>query len=365
MSERWAPRMWIGCCFPAWRRLMLRNHFAVRPSCLYIAAIDTAMSVLNSTLSCVQQAVWGKAIEQSTIEQPPIFIIGHWRSGTTLLHELLALDTRHVCPTTYQCFSPNHFLLTERWFKKWFSFVLPKYRPMDNMAVGWSRPQEDEFAVCNLGQPSPYLTIAFPNHPPTFTEYFELQDIPPAALADWRRAYLTFLKQVVYRKPQRLVLKSPTHTFRIPVLQAMFPQARFVHLVRDPYALFISTVHMWKSMYQAHGFQTPTFDGLEDYVLEVGLRMFQRLEETRSLVAPGRFHQLRYEDLVADPMGAMQRLYEELELGEFPPLRPRLEAYLPELRSHRANRYDLSPQQCETVRLHWRSYFQNYGYPTA
>ena len=41
----------------------------------------------------------------------PVFVIGHWRAGTTLLHELLVRDPRHTYPNTYDCFGPNHFLL--------------------------------------------------------------------------------------------------------------------------------------------------------------------------------------------------------------------------------------------------------------
>ena len=52
---------------------------------------------------------------------------------------------------------------------------------MDNMTAGWDCPQEDEFALCNMGLRSPYLTIAFPNHPPQDQEFFELAEVSPRA----------------------------------------------------------------------------------------------------------------------------------------------------------------------------------------
>ena len=91
----------------------------------------------------------GRRIAQQPIKDAPIFIIGHWRSGTTLLHELMSLDERFTFPTTYECFVPNHFLISA-WFDAWLKCLLPKQRPMDNMALGWDRPQEDEFALCNM-----------------------------------------------------------------------------------------------------------------------------------------------------------------------------------------------------------------------
>ena len=102
--------------------------------------------------------------------------------GTTLLHELLVLDPRHTFPDTYACFAPNHFLVSGWWMKPCLKFLLPAQRPMDNMAAGWDHPQEDEFALCNMGVPSPYLTIVFPNRPPQYQEYLDLRGVPAAAL---------------------------------------------------------------------------------------------------------------------------------------------------------------------------------------
>src|SRR5262249_10887562 len=157
--------------FFAWIRLLGRNRFAVHPDYLYIAAIVTVVSSLHTALRLLQEAWYGDLVSRTPIRHAPVFILGHWRTGTTLLHEFLILDERHTFPNTYECLDPNHFLLTERFFTRWLGFLMPSRRPMDNMAAGWNRPQEDEFALCMLGQPSPYLTIAFPNRPPQFPEY--------------------------------------------------------------------------------------------------------------------------------------------------------------------------------------------------
>ena len=85
------------------------------------------------------------------MKAPPIFILGHWRTGTTLLHEFMIRDERFGYPTTYECMDPNHFLLTEGLFTRWLNFLVPTHRPMDNMKAGFDRPQEDEFALCMLG----------------------------------------------------------------------------------------------------------------------------------------------------------------------------------------------------------------------
>jgi hypothetical protein len=233
---------------------------------------------------------------------------------------------------------------------------------MDNMAAGWDRPQEDEFALCMLGQPSPYLSLAFPNHPPQDQDALDLEGLTPPALAAWKRTFVRFLKQLTLKTGKPLVLKSPTHTCRIKVLLQLFPQARFIHIVRDPYVLFSSTVHLWRSLAKAHGLQRPTFAGLEEQVFQTFLHMYRRLEEGRRLVDPARFYELRYEDLVRQPLEEMRKLYDRLGLGEFERVRPKLEKYLAGLANYQTNRYQLAPEVREKIRSRWGEVIRRYRY---
>jgi hypothetical protein len=360
--QEWAPRIWEGCDLFAWLRLLVRNRLAVHWSCWYIAVIVTVVSFFHTVLRLVQQAWYGERIARTPIKEGPIFIIGHWRTGTTFLHELLILDERHTYPTTYECFEPNHFLLTERLISRWLRFLMPSRRPMDNMAAGWDRPQEDEFALCMMGQPSPYLTIAFPNRPPQGTEYLDLEGISPRDLASWKQAFRSFLQCLTFKNPKRLVLKSPPHSCRIRVLLELFPDARFIHIVRDPYVVFPSTVNLWKSLYQTHALQRPTFAGLEEYVFSTFTRLYAKLEEGRKLVDPARFYELRYEDLVSDPVGQMRDLYEHLRLGGFDRVQPHLERYLAGLRGYETNRYEVSPALEAEIGRRWGDVIRRYGY---
>ena len=230
------------------------------------------------------------------------------------------------------------------------------------MKAGWTRPQEDEFALCMLGLPSPYLTIAFPNRPPQCQKYFDLEGLSRRELATWKRTFRRFLQVLTFKNPKRLVLKSPPHTCRIKVLLEMFPDARFVHIVRDPHVVFPSTVNLWKSLYRKHGMQTPAFAGLEEYVFTTFTRLYQRLHETQSLVRPNRFYELRYEDLVDDPIGEMEKLYTHLELGNFDEYVPRLKEYLADNANYETNRYELTPEQIAEIERRWGTVIRRYGY---
>jgi hypothetical protein len=360
------PRFWEGFDFFGWMRLLVRNRFAVGPRQLYIAIVVTCVSLFHTLLRWLQSGLLGSQPDRTPIRHAPLFIVGHWRTGTTLLHELLILDDRHTYPNTYQCLVPNHFLLSERWLKPLVWFLMPSRRPMDNMAAGWDRPQEDEFALCMLGQPSPYLTIAFPNRPPQDQDALDLERLPTRALRGWKEALVRFLSQLTWRDPRRLVLKSPTHSCRIRTLLELFPDARFVHTVRDPYVVFPSTVNLWKSLYETHGMQTPTFAGLEEYVFETFTHLYRKLEEGKRLVRPNRFHEVLYEDLIRDPEGEMRKLYEKLELGGFEEQLPKLREYLAANSSYQTNRYPrLSPELREEITRRWGEVIRRYGYDSS
>ena len=230
------------------------------------------------------------------------------------------------------------------------------------MALGLDRPQEDEFALSMLGVVSPYMNQAFPHQRGEYDAFYDLDKIDRADAQRWVDAFVWFLKKVTMLRPKTLVLKSPTHTFRIATLLKLFPKARFVYLVRNPYDVFLSTVYLWKSMAKAFSLQSVDFTGLEEYVLDVFNLMYQKFEETRDLIPDLQFCTVRYEDLEADPIGQIRILYERLGLDGFEAVLPTLQKYLAGVANYRKNTYTLSPEIHAKVTQHWNAFIAQYGY---
>lgn len=359
----WAPRFWEGCDYFAFWRMMLANRFAVQPPYWYIAGILSVTTFGNTLLRWLQHGRFGGRIAATRITQPPLFVLGHWRTGTTLLHELLALDERFTSPTTLQCFAPCHHLLSEGFFKTYGNILLPDKRPMDNMAAGWDRPQEDEFALALLGQPSTYTDFAFPNRPPMWPGSLDLSGLTDAQRREWKRTLLWFLKGVTLRDPRRLVLKSPPHTARVPVLLELFPDAKFVHIVRNPYTLFASTVNLWMSLAKRHGLQTPRqTPELEEKVFREFRVIHERYEEGKKLIPAGNLVEVRYEELVKDLVGGTKAVYDGLNLGGWEAVRPKLEAFAAGQKNYETNKYTLTDEQRARITERWGDIIRAQGY---
>ena len=358
----WSPRFWHGMPLGVWLDIVREHGARASFSRWGLMATVTAMAGFNSLLVPLSDARYRRRLRDQPATEPPLFIIGHWRSGTTLLHELAMLDDRFCCPNTYECFAPGHFLLTEDVLTRALSWMMPSKRPMDDVAAGWDRPQEDEFALMNLGAPSCYRRMAFPVTSPARPEALDISKLPAADQERWKRALRRFLATLAVRNPRRPVLKSPPHTARVGVLAGMFPESGFLHVVRDPFVVIPSTLRLWKSLHEVQSLQVDRGDSLEAYVFAAFEEMHAAFERDRQLLAPERLHEVRYEDLVADPVGIMKTSYERLALGDFDRVRPAIERQAAAMRRYRTNTYRHDPRLVAEISARCQPFLDRYGY---
>ena len=355
--------VWHGLNFGTWMRLLLSRppmHWTSLPR---MASI-TALSVLNSWYDLWESAVLGGVIARQKIEKPPLFILGHWRSGTTLLHNLMTLDQQFTYPNLYQVMYPGNFLLTERIVTRLTGWVLPETRPMDNIPAGWDLPQEDEMALLNLTLMSPYLMLAHQGAPEKTCRFFDLKQLTRDERRQWQDAFLTFVKKLTIRSNKPIILKSPSHTFRIPVLLELFPDARFVYIYRDPYAVFSSGMHLRRTLFRENGLGKPNFEGMEEEVLQVYSDCIDTYERTKHLIPPGRLYELKFEELEADPLGQLHKVYDAIGLEGWGQVEPVIRNELPALSKYRKNEFNLDPATMRLVYSRWQKSFEIYGYPS-
>jgi hypothetical protein len=344
----------------AWRRLATRidrNRSQLR---LHTKLAYWLTGAGHSLLFRLQDASQADALKAAS-PTPPIFVLGFWRSGTTLLHELLCSDPQFGFPSTYACMNPSHFLLTEAWASG-RKAPQPTTRPMDAMSYSWASPQEDEFALLALGAPSPYESLIVPSLMRDPKMLVDLRLHSSTEQERWGEALRHFLLLLTVQQGKTMVFKSPPHGFKLPLLISMFPGARYIILERNPYEVFASNLKLWRTLFNLYAVESSSSAEIEQFLLAAYLMHEEAIGEGMSRADARRLAFVRYEELATDPIGQMDRLYRELDLGNFDGVRAPMEKYVAGTVGYARNRFTLSAAQKVRVEDSWGSVIKAKGY---
>jgi omega-hydroxy-beta-dihydromenaquinone-9 sulfotransferase len=336
-----------------------RLHWRFLPRLAFLSAL----AGFNSYMGLFEKAMNGAAIAAAELTAPPIFILGYWRSGTSHLHNLLSLDPAFTCPTAYQVMFPGHFAYSQPWGLKLFNYLSPGKRPMDNVAFYGDTPHEEEMALAALTGISPYMRILYPVTASDGYSAVDPGQLPPAALAVWEEAFRLFMKKLSFSKGKRIVLKSPPNLGRLPVLLKMFPGAKFVHITRNPYAVYLSFQKNWRRGHALSHLQKPDPKVIDEVILSWYTDLFALFERDRRLIPPGDLHELRFEDVESCPRECLARLYQELGLPDFERFWEKASAYLDGIAGYKKNVYTITEEVRAKVNRRWGFFFERYGYP--
>jgi len=245
------------------------------------------------------------------------------------------------------------------------SLFLPSKRPVDDVPVGLDLPFEEEFALAKLGIGSPYQSYAFPREGTLGWEYLDFAGLSSEQRGTWERGLMWLMRRFQMAHPgKRLVIKSPAHTARVATLIKLFPQARFIHIARNPFEIYPSFLLQWKAGDTRFGLQTPPNDDrwLPEHTLATLPRMYAAYERDRRLIPPGHLCEITYEDLIADPEATLARAYKELNLGDFAPVKRALDAYLDRLGVYQRSPRPISVGERRAILDRWSFYFDRFGY---
>lgn len=364
----------VGFPFSLWLRFLRENRskLSLRRSLRYLPRLlfVTSFSLLSSLLSSLESLLYPPSLVRAQPLHPsPIFILGAPRTGTTLLHNLLSLSPKLSTCSTFCAAFPASFLLAER-FRALFSPFLPPTRPMDAMRLHWDLPQEDELGTCVLSAgASPYSMLYFMSPVDDLLPLYTLSPLSPQT-ARWTAAFRLLLQKLTLRaslssSPGRLLLKSPVHTARVPHLLALFPDAKFVHVRRDPREVFRSAVHMANTTYHHTYLAEPGEGEVLEFILRQNEVLWGELDRAKmfGLLDRDNFVEVAYEDLVGDAGGVVERVWEALgvEPGEgfwerFREETEALEAYEPN------ERREMDGDVAELVESRWGKWTRAWGY---
>jgi omega-hydroxy-beta-dihydromenaquinone-9 sulfotransferase len=327
------------------------------------AAYVTAMTAVWSPLRLMQRSKYGARIDATEIKEGPLFILGHYRSGTTFLQNLIVQDQQWGCVSTTQAVLPEMFLLGPV-VMKLLGLFLPDQRPMDNVEMAPDLPEEPEHAVGAMSEYCFYHGFCFPKRMMHyFRRYVLFADDDPAVVEGWKAVYLKVIKAATLGMGgRRLMVKNPADTARVPQLLELFPDAKFIYLYRDPFVMFPSIKNFYTANIRDWRFQDIPDDELDENIFTIYTEMIDSYHRDKHLIPKGALVELKFEDFEKSPLQELSRIYAELSLPNFDDAKPAFEKYIESKSGYKKNKYVLDPDLKQKIAERWRDDIERGGY---
>lgn len=294
---------------------------------------------------------------------PPIFILGHWRSGTTFLHNTLTKDHRASYVTTYHSVFPNH-LRVKSFFEIFMSRIMPEKRPGDEVKLNVNFPQEDEYALSNMTPCSFYHFFYFPHaYRKYYNKYVRFADITPATVNLWTNKYTELVhKACINTGGDMAILKNPLNTGRIPELLELFPNARFIHIVRNPVFVYCSTKKFFLETIKALSFQKFTAGEISDMIFWLYENLMNDYLKDKDLIPEQNFYEIKYEKLIANPLNEVGKIYDQLNLNGNEQDKADIIAYLKTQKFFKTGKYTITKRELDTILDRWGFAMNTWNY---
>ncbi len=291
---------------------------------------------------------------------PPVFIVGYPRSGTTHLHNLMAASGRFATVPPVLAGMPWEARSLARVLRPFVNPYLPKTRLIDEVRLAPDLPTEDEVALANMCDLSYFQAIYFPRRlRRDYVRALTFAGVPPRRVAGRGRALARYVAAVRGRDGRAPLLKNPAYTAQLGWLRRLFPEARVVHIHRDPRAVLASNARALRIALRELALQRVPED-VDATVLEAYPQVMDRVLREARLFAPDRFAEVAFERLVDDPLGALGEVWDRLRLPERDASLDAIGRYLPSVAGHRV-RSVADPAAPADLGERWQPYVERFG----
>jgi hypothetical protein len=316
--------------------------------------LSSIVVVISALFQWYEKIYYNVQCKKYVLKADPVFIIGHWRTGTTFLHNLMSQDPQMGYVTTYQTVFPNN-LMSKFIFRTFMRAQIPEKRPGDNVRLNVSYPQEEEFALTNI---HPYNYYQFMYFPAYYKEYYEkyirFEHVSETKKMGWKQSYQRMVKKAMMNSAGCIpVLKNPCNTGRIRMILEMYPHARFIYILRNPVIVFLSSKKFFTELLPTLWFHKLDESDLEEMIFSTYIKLLNDYQDTKSLVPAENLIEIKFEDYEKDPLDFLRNLYTQFNIPDFKKVEPVLSAYIERMSGYKKNKYVISGDLLDKIIDRW------------
>ncbi len=317
-----------------------------------------------STCVPFQERKYKKLLADKPMENDPLFILGHWRSGTTFVHNIFAQDKHFGYTTTYQTVFPHYVMALQGFFKPTMGWLMPDKRPTDNMELAPDLPQEEEFAINNSCPYNYYNFWFFPEKMNEYCDrYLTFKAITPKEEQAFKDNFEKLVKISLWNtNGTQYLSKNPPHTGRLKTMSELFPNAKYIFLMRNPYTVFESTRSFYTNTIKPLELHSIPLEQMEQNILRNYMELYRAYKEQKKYVPEGNIYEVKFEDIEQDALGITEKIYHDLNIPGWEEARPAIEMYIGGKKGYKKNKYNYDPRTVELVNQHWGEVLDEWGY---
>lgn len=327
------------------------------------AIVIILSSLVILPFNLLERLLFNRKIKQVKLDQEPLCILGHDRSGTTHLMTLLSMDDQFAFVRSSQFLLPDACIL----FDKVITPALDKAkvkRPMDNMTVVGDTPQDEELPLVKLTAYADLQKYCFPADYQSFTTSL-VKDFTPRSKGfwEWKEHTIFVCKKAAYMmKRNRLLLRNHANMARLEAFLDVYPNAKFLHIKRNPYRLIPSLMNLHKQIVSRYTLQEYSDQQLEDFTFFQYKTFTEGFARDKHLIGEENLIEIAYEDLAANPIETLRAVYSKLNLRPFYEVEGRLKTYLDTIKHYETNSYQEDLVLKERINRELGIAFETFGY---
>lgn len=344
-------------------RLLIQNKFRVHPKYWLRLMYVMTLSTICMPLRFFERLFFNRKVKKFQLEEDPIFILGHWRSGTTLMHYLFAQDKTKGLVSNIEVYAPHFFLAFPKFTRKLIVASLPETRPMDEIKINADLPGEEEHSLGAYDKYGFFHSMIFPRNFWTYARYKSFDETKPRDLKRWKKRYDFFLKKVAFKnKGKRMILKNPANTYRMKYLHEMYPNAKFIHLYRNPYEVYSSTIKFHNDTAEVFSLQTWDMEELKRNVLGIYKELYEKYDNKTKDIPTENIIDIQYEYFIKNPIDVMEKIYSTFKIQGFKEAKEDMIKYLESQKDYKPREYQLSNELISRVNEECNFILERFGY---